>query len=166
MKDSIIFIRFLVLSDAKVSYKWRNNPGIWKFTGGRPDKHITEAMELEWLAGALKRQNELRFAICLKSNEQYIGNAQLTHITNDSAQYHIFIGEEEFWNKGVGNAATQLVLEYAFKELKLNNVFLDVNQSHLAAIKLYEKAGFKLSDEQAQLAHFQRMKISYKDYVA
>lgn len=159
MMELSIYIRPLELNDASTSYLWRNNPLVWKFTGGRPDRIITKELETDWLSGALKRENEYRFAICVKETDQYIGNAQLTHITDNSAQYHIFIGETELWGKGIGKQATALLLGYAFDELKLNSVFLEVNAEHKAAIKAYQKSGFVETKEPAVLNNFIRMEI-------
>ena len=36
-----VLIRPLEVSDALTSYKWRNDPEIWKYTGSRPDMEIT-----------------------------------------------------------------------------------------------------------------------------
>ena len=39
--------------------------------------------------------------------------------------------------------ATKLLLEYAFKTLKLKKVYLNVDEKNIAACSLYEKAGFR-----------------------
>ena len=46
------------------------------------------------------------------------------------------------WGKGIGKAALSLILEYAFSELNLHRVFLNVFSFNKRAIKLYEKMGF------------------------
>ena len=158
-----IYIRPLIINDAKTSYKWRNNPEVWTYTGGRPDKFITEGIELEWIAKAIQRTGEYRFAICLKDNDQYIGNIQLTDITSSDAQYHIFIGETEFWGKGIAKRATNLILDYAFNHLDLNRVYLEVNPLHQAAIIVYEKSGF-VKYEGTTVNDFLKMAIRKEAY--
>ncbi len=146
-----IYIRPLKKEDALTSFKWRNNPDIWQFTGSKPDQRITPEIELNWIKKVLKEEDSKRFAICLKENDKYIGNIQLTNIRNRTAEFHIFIGEQEFWGKGIGTEATKLLLKYAFEELKLKQVYLYVNPKNIAAIKSYEKCGFifqqKIDDE-------------------
>lgn len=46
------------------------------------------------------------------------------------------------WGKGIGKAAMALILEYAFHELNLHRVFLQVFSFNERAIRLYEKMGF------------------------
>ena len=145
MKTMIdIYIRPLEEKDAYVSVLWRNNPEIWKFTGSKPDIEITIEIELSWIKNAIKRSHEKRFAICLTSNNRYIGNVQLTDITEIDAQFHIFIGEPEFWNKGICTKATKLIIEYGFQSLALSSIYLYVNENNKPAIKSYLNNGFEV----------------------
>jgi RimJ/RimL family protein N-acetyltransferase len=140
-----VYIRPLIESDACISYKWRNNNDLWEFTGARPDREITLEIELEWIKKAIKRQEEKRFAICTEDKDQYIGNVQLTHITNTKAQFHIFIGEMKFWNQGLGQKATKLLLDHGLNKMKLSEIYLYVNNQHKAAIKAYLNSGFEIT---------------------
>jgi diamine N-acetyltransferase len=142
-----VTIRSLIISDAKTSWKWRNDLLLWKYTGNRPDRQITMEIELEWLKGALLRENEHRFAICVGEKKEYIGNVQLTDITKNDAQFHIFIGERKFHGVGIGTQATKLIIDYAFKELDLKTIYLYVNSNNNIAIKTYKKCGFKIIEE-------------------
>ncbi len=138
-------IRPLNIADAKKSWLWRNDPNVWAFTGSKPNKFITEEMEMEWIKGVLARKNERRFAICIgDSVNEYVGNVQLTDITKRQAEFHIFIGEKEYWGKGIATLATNQILEVAFKELFLSSIYLYVKKENIAAIKVYQKCGFKI----------------------
>ncbi|WP_256010071.1 GNAT family N-acetyltransferase [Desertivirga xinjiangensis] len=142
-----VYIRPLVLCDSEVSYQWRNNPEVWKYTGARPDKVITPEIEREWLAACLARDDEYRFAICLKTTGQYIGNVQLIQVKNKNAQFHIFIGDQQYWGKGIGKQATALTLQHAFENLMLDSVTLSVNKENHAAIEIYRKMHFQQMGE-------------------
>jgi RimJ/RimL family protein N-acetyltransferase len=137
-----VYLRPLQEADAEKSWKWRNDPSIWKFTGNRPSKYITAETELNWMRDALNRSDEIRFAICAGYFKEYVGNVQLTSITSDDAEFHIFIGEKLFRNQGVGSKATQLVTEYAKKNLRIKNIYLHVHPENIAAIRAYIKCGF------------------------
>jgi RimJ/RimL family protein N-acetyltransferase len=139
-----VTIRPLEEADALLSYKWRNNPEIWKYTGNKPDKEITLEIEYEWIRNVLQRQTEKRFAICIGAEMEYIGNVQLTDITEEKAQFHIFIGVNKYHGLGIGTEATKLILDYGFKILRLNEIYLSVNKLNLPAIKSYEKCGFEI----------------------
>ena len=149
MKDADIYIRPLEISDAEVSFRWRNDEEVWRLTQNRPKDQVTAEMELEWIRKVLVRTNEMRFAICLTETNEYIGNVQLTDINSYQAQFHIFIGNKQYWGKGIGAIATRKMINYGFDELKLQSVYLFVNEENVPAIKAYEKAGFrKISDEE------------------
>jgi RimJ/RimL family protein N-acetyltransferase len=96
MKENDLYIRPLQESDALISFIWRNNPDIRKYTGSKPNKCITPEIEMEWIKDILKRNNEKKFTIGLKKNDKYIGNAQLTTLENGTAQYHLFIGDTQY----------------------------------------------------------------------
>ncbi|MGN6800612.1 MAG: GNAT family N-acetyltransferase [Ginsengibacter sp.] len=137
-----IFLRALKEEDAGVSWKWRNDPAIWKHTGKRPNQKITPQIELEWIRDVLTRQDEARFAICERDTGKYIGNVQLTDINGYDAQLHVFIGDKNNHGKGYGTSATTAILDYGLNALNLQSVYLDVKKINIAAIKSYKKAGF------------------------
>jgi diamine N-acetyltransferase len=137
-----IYIRPLEERDAQVSYKWRNDAEIWKYTGSRPDKKITPEIETEWLINALKRNDEKRYAICLSETHEYIGNVQLTNITESEAEFHIFIGNKNYWGKKFGSTATKMIIEFAFTELQLERIYLSVHKDNIPAYKSYTNLGF------------------------
>ena len=159
MNHYSIYIKPLKNEQASVSCFWRNDPEVWKFTGKRPDKEITQEIEQEWLEKVLKEPNSKRFGIW--AGEKYIGNVQLTGIIEgQAAEYHIFIGEKDFWGKGIAKLATLQILRFARHDLKLNEVFLKVNVHHHSAIKLYKSCGFC---EQGEENGWLNMKINFSE---
>ena len=141
-----VLIRPLEIEDASVSWKWRNDPEVWCFTGSRPDIEITHEIELDWIKKVLKEETSKRFAILV--DETYVGNIQLTDIHEKSAEYHIFIGEKSYWRKGISTIATYEILHYAKEELRLQNIYLSVREDNIHAVKSYIKSSFtKISEE-------------------
>ena len=141
-----VILRPLKIRDAKISWKWRNDKEVWKLTGRNWDNHVSEEIEEEWIKEVIKQKDSRRFAICVGEDEQYIGNVQLTQITDKDAVFHIFIGEKKFWGKGIGKIATKLILDYAGNDFNFEMIKLYVNKLNKAAIKIYEKVGFKIID--------------------
>lgn len=136
MKGLSVYIRPLQIEDAAVSYKWRNNPKIWRFTGSRPNRVITPEIEKTWLEDVLQRKDEKRFAICLTKTDTYIGNVFLTHINNGSANIHIFIGDIDNWGRRRAIESMALLLEFAFADLKLESVFGLIDKNNALSISL------------------------------
>lgn len=135
-----VYIRPLTIEDAKISYQWRNDPEIWKFTGSKPDRKITYEIEKEWIKKVISDETCRRFAIIADGN--YIGNIQLTNIKDKKAEYHIFIGNKLWWGTGISHLATYQILHFAKEELLLEEVFLSVREENIAAIKSYIKSSF------------------------
>ncbi len=94
------------------------------------------------------------YAIILMENDELIGNCSLFGIDhiNRTASTGLFIGEKKCRSKGYGTEAVQLIVEYGFRILNLNNIMLKVFEFNKPAIRCYEKAGF---------AVFGRRKASY-----
>lgn len=150
-------IRPLEEHDAYTSVNWRNDPKIWKLTGSRPDRTITLEDELNWIRKVTSDEKDRRFAII--ADQAYVGNIYLTGIKDGEAEYHIFIGEKSYWGKGVATLASRAIIEYARHDLGLKRLELSVNENNAAAIKLYEKLGFKAIES---LEGFIRMELELK----
>lgn len=140
----IIYLRALMPEDAAIACHWRNNPKIWAYTKRTVDHMVTKEMEREWIVKVNAVTQDKRFAICLQESQQYIGNIQLVGIKNREAHFHIFIGEECCWGKGIAQQATTLLLDYAFTELEMKTILLDVHQDNHAGMAIYQKTGFKI----------------------
>jgi glycosyltransferase involved in cell wall biosynthesis/RimJ/RimL family protein N-acetyltransferase len=142
-----VLIRPLREEDSPISYKWRNDQNIWRFTGKKPDRLITEEIECNWIKRVLSESDSYRFAIL--ADEKYVGNIQLTGIkAGEEGEYHIFIGERSYWGKGIAWLASLQLIRFAREFLRLKRIFLYVNPENNAAIRVYEKLGFiKVSDE-------------------
>jgi len=145
-----VLIRPLEEKDAYISYKWRNDPEIWKFTGNKPDKVITQEIELNWIKNVLRESNSFRFAICV--DDKYIGNIQITNVIEEkSGEYHVFIGEKSYWGKGIATLATFQLIRFAKNRLNLKELFLYVKPENKVAIRVYEKCGFKKENDEIKM---------------
>lgn len=144
-----ILIQPLEKKDALISWRWRNDSDIWEFTGSKPDIKITPEIEINWIEKILLDPNSKRFAITV--DDIYIGNIQLTNITNTDAEYHIFIGEKNYWGKGIAFFATQQIIRFAKNSLLLDNIYLKVGPDNLKAIRLYKKSGFEVVSDEVKM---------------
>ena len=55
----------------------------------------------------------------------------------------VFIGEPEFWDRGIGTRAMEMLLGYLFSTLGAARVVIDPMVTNGRAIRCYEKSGFK-----------------------
>ena len=137
-----IKIRPIKKSDTDNIVKWRNNPNVLKyFIYQEP---ITKKGHLNWLKTQVKTKKVYQFIIHDIENHKDIGSVYLRDVDlkNSKAEFGIFIGEDSARGKGFGTLATQRILDFAFKEMKLNKVYLRVFAENLNAIASYKKSGF------------------------
>lgn len=135
-------LRPLEIKDAYTSVKWRNDKDVFKYTGNVYDHEITIESELEWIQKVIAKKDDCRFAII--ADGKYVGNIYLTDIhPDDKGTYHIFIGDKDYWGKGVASAASRLIIGYGFNTLNLKTIELRVKPENISAVYLYEKLGFK-----------------------
>ena len=138
-------IRPLQEQDAYTSVKWRNDPEVFKYTGNTYDHEITIDSELAWIRQVMANHNDYRCAIL--ADGVYVGNIYLTDINAETAEYHIFIGNKNYWGKGVAKQASCLLLDHAFITLNLKYIHLRVRKENDAAVKLYKRLGFCVEKE-------------------
>lgn len=73
---------------------------------------------------------------------EHIGTCALYNYTGDDIQLGIRIGNKDYWDKGYGTDATNILTNYAFVTLSINCIWLKVLPWNTRAIKCYEKCGF------------------------
>lgn len=110
---------------------------------GRSSQVMTLEAEKEYLEKNLN--TEASFFIIEGKTDKLIGTVSLENIShiNRRATLGIFIGDKEARNKGYGTEAINLILDFGFNYLNLNNVKLDVLGFNERAIACYKKCGFK-----------------------
>lgn len=90
---------------------------------------------------------DLHYAVVDESDE-YMGTISLKAFNekDGNAEYAISL-RRKFWGKGVGQSATEKLLEIAFQKMNLERVYLNVLANNERAIRLYEKCGFQMEGE-------------------
>jgi RimJ/RimL family protein N-acetyltransferase len=91
-----------------------------------------------------QRSDTYIFAVRTLAGNRLIGFVDLGGIqwSHRNCSLGIGIGEREFWGMGYGSDTLRVVLRYAFTELNLERVSLDVFEYNQRAIHCYEKLGF------------------------
>ncbi len=100
----------------------------------------------EWLEKELEKDppEMWLFGIRAQDGDKLIGFVDLSGATAHGDTFvGIGIGERDYWGRGYGTEAMKLVLRFAFLELGLHRVSLDVFEYNPRGVKSYEKAGFR-----------------------
>jgi RimJ/RimL family protein N-acetyltransferase len=76
--------------------------------------------------------------------EDYPGYEQYMDLT-DAASLDLFIGEEEYRNKGLGTEIiSRFLSEYVFADPEVVSCVINPEVNNAAAIRVYEKVGFRI----------------------
>lgn len=136
-------LRPITMDDTNHIVEWRNNPEVRKNFVFRT--LFTPEIHEAWMRGPVEQGKVCQFIIEIKNSKKPIGSIYLRDIDldNESAEYGIFIGEDESRGQGYGTEAAQLALKYAFSTLKLHRVYLRVFANNPQAVQSYKKAGFQ-----------------------
>lgn len=124
--------------------KWRNDDELIRCLGA-PFRYINLEVDEKWFENyMLNRANSIRCAIVKEDGDAIIGLVSLVSIDylNQSAEFHIMIGNKENRGKGIGKFAVQSMLNHAFYNMNLHRIELTVLESNKKAQKLYESCGF------------------------
>ena len=114
-----------------------------KFHHGLVNPPLDEAGFEKFLARNKSETNE-SFVVCRNSDDKIVGSITLSQIFRGNfcnAYLGYFIGAE-FGGKGFMTEAIELVLRYAFKNLKLHRLEANVQPVNLASIAVLKKNGF------------------------
>ncbi|HUA13870.1 MAG TPA: GNAT family protein [Verrucomicrobiae bacterium] len=146
LEGSLVRLRPLEHSDLTERYLgWLNDPEVTRYTEAGTFPSTREDLE-NFYRSVTGSKNDVMLAIVDRASGRHIGNVKLgpIHWIHRTATLGILIGEKEFWGKGVGLEATRLMVEYGFERLNLHRIDLGVFAEHEAAVRCYEKAGFKI----------------------
>ena len=133
-------------TDAEMIARWKDDSEYSRLESTDP--------ALPWLARSVKaemeraiqedRRYEFAFVIRTLADDRAIGFIDLDGIEwpHGDGWVGIGIGEREYWGKGYGTDAMEVLLRFAFVELNLHRVSLNVFEYNPRAIRSYEKVGF------------------------
>ena len=132
-------------ADLPTFVQWINDPevraGISLFLP------MSLAHEEQWFEDMLKRPREEQpMTIEIKEKRKWMAIGNIGFFSIDpisrASEVGIMIGNKDYWNKGLGTEAIQLILKHGFDTLNLNRIFLRVFANNHRAIRCYEKVGF------------------------
>jgi len=153
LKSAHLLLTPPTVADLPIMFDWINDRE--QVLSNAPYKPVTEEAHKAWFESIQQRNDLVIFGIRLLEDKRLIGSCQLHSINHvhRSAELQIRIGEPSQRGQGYGTEAVRLLLDFAFKDLNLHRVYLHVFSTNAAAIRLYEKAGFKREGLLRKAAH-------------
>lgn len=138
-------LRGIEREDILTFVRWFNDPEVRQYL--LMYEPMSMAKEERWFEGQLDKRDDFLYVVEALIDGQWvpIGNVGLHRVDwkNRTAVFGIVLGEKAYWGQGFGTDATRTMLRFAFEELNLHRVELEVFDFNPRAIRCYEKAGFR-----------------------
>ena len=131
--------------DAAEVAHWTEDAGYLRAVDSDYARPLSPEQAAARLAPEAADPNRVEFHLRTLADDRLIGFVALHSIewNNGAGLLAVGIGEAEYRGKGYGTDALQLILRFAFQELNLFRVGLDVMATNARAIRAYEKLGFQ-----------------------
>jgi predicted alpha/beta superfamily hydrolase/RimJ/RimL family protein N-acetyltransferase len=133
---------------------WVNDPDVaWNIFGRHEAR--SEAEESAWLDRERARPDNRFFLVYRRDEDRPIGVCSLTDIGTPAATatFRILIGAAGDRGHGLGEEVSRLLIAYAFADLGLKRVTLDVFEYNVAAQRLYARLGFRETGRRRDRIH-------------
>ena len=130
----------LTLEEKKMVLEWRNSDVIkkWMYT---KEKILLES-HLKFIDGLKTESTKLYFLV--KSDDKYIGVIDFTKINKENLHMGIYTNPNL---KGFGKTLLELIIDYSFNILNVNEIIAEVFEENPRAYQLYLSYGFIKIDE-------------------
>jgi RimJ/RimL family protein N-acetyltransferase len=125
---------------------WNADTTWWRLLASEPCSLVSGKKIAEWIQKDQEIDPPSSYSFCIRTldDNRLIGFIGLDgeSFPHGEAFVGIGIGEREFWDKGFGTDAMKVILRFAFEELNLRRVAINVFEYNRRAIRSYEKVGF------------------------
>lgn len=155
-EEKRITFRLMNDDDLVLMFKWLTDERVLEFYDGRDKKYTQETIREKYT----KKRDGKCYCVIIEYDTVPIGYAQMYRIEGELFdEYHYpetdekvfamdqFIGEPEYWNKGIGTEYCKVACRYLHEEMGADRVILDPRKNNPRAIRAYQKAGFELIKE-------------------
>ena len=137
-----VFLRPITREDTPLIVAWRNTPSVYRhFIFRQP---FTPELHENWLKTKVDTGQVIQYIIMENPRRRPIGSVYYRDVdpVNESAEYGIFIGEEDCLGRGLGTETARLFTRFGLDVLKMHRISLRVLGGNDIARRSYEKAGF------------------------
>lgn len=128
----------IIVSDKKYFAKWWQDKELRKLTSGSLEKLSDKEVDTYFRA-ILDSEKDYHFMLVVDGKK--IGHVTFSKRRNGWYETQIIIGDKNYWDKGYGTKAIQLLLRKR-KKLDISKIYLEVRPNNTRAIKAYENCGF------------------------
>lgn len=141
-----VILKPLSLADAEKMRQIRNQNRTRFFDA----KEISAESQQKWYNHYIAAKNDYMFSVYLKDPDVWVGAVGIYHVDlqEKSAEFgRLLIHSENI--RGLGLDATLAACKFAFEQLKIKKIYLEVYANNISAIRTYERAGFQLCENRS-----------------
>ena len=144
-----VVLRPIAMEDTGFIVKWRNTEFVRDNFLFRDT--FSEEMHMNWMNTKVKSGEVIQYIICDK-REKPVGSVYFSDVdmVQGTAEFGIFIGEEEYLGMGFGKEATELFVQFGLNVLGFKCISLRVLSKNKCAIHVYEDSGFEIQSTGAE----------------
>ena len=146
LQGNTIFLRALEPEDLVFIYRIENDENIWEVSNTQtPYSKFLITQYLENAHQDIYEAKQLRLAICKNENLEAIGLIDLFDFDpkNKRAGVGIIIQNNVDRNNGFGKEALGLMINYAFHQLQLHQLYANIGTENLPSLSLFTTFGFE-----------------------
>lgn len=146
LKGNTIYLRALEPEDLEFVYAIENDTSVWEVSNTQtPYSKFLIKQYLENAHQDIYEAKQLRLAICKNENEKAIGLIDLFEYDprNNRAGIGILIQNEIDRNQGFGKEALELLIQFAFSQLNLHQLFANIGTENQSSLQLFTTFGFQ-----------------------
>ena len=147
LKGDNIYIRALEPNDLEFVYAIENDQSIWEVSNTHtPYSRFLVKQYLENAHQDIYEAKQLRLAICQDQDFPALGLIDLFDFDpkNNRAGVGIVIQNNENRKQNIGSEALALLIEYAFFNLNLHQLYANIGAENEASKALFTKFGFEM----------------------
>ena len=131
--------------------RWLSDERVLEWVYGRDDPYSLEDT-LEKFGPRTRGEDPVRPCFMLADGQpvgylQYYPVEKAEDYELETAEHtwglDLFIGEPDFWNRGIGTTTLQLIIRHLFDHRAAQRIVIDPRVDNPRAIRCYEKAGFR-----------------------
>lgn len=132
--------------DLEIIYKWENDTSLWQYGSSiTPYSRFALKQYLIDNKNDLYTDKQLRLMIVIKETSEVVGSVDLY----DFDPFHRRAGvgiltDEKYRRMGYGLQALNILEKYAFKFLKLKQIYALIPEKNVGSVKLFSKAEFAM----------------------
>lgn len=143
LHGKLVYLRTVEKEDLEQIRDWLTDPDLLHLLGARPIPIGT--IEPDKIP-ELFRLRDGRALSILSRDKTLVGLVGFGnfHEFNRTAQMLILIGDRSEWNRGYGSDAIRNIVRFAFEDLNLNCVEVQIPQFNTRALRVFQKVGFTI----------------------